>query len=222
METHKVKQPTYYANIPAPVRYDNRLKANSKLLYGEITCLTNKLGYCFATNQYFAELYGVSKNTISIWINDLVKTGHIISTIIRTERNQVKERRISLSQNNEGGIPKNNEENITSNNIKINNNTIIERRLKFEETVHQATDISVDTLDEFCDYWCEQNQSGTKMKFEMERTFDINLRLKRWCRNNKKWNQKPFQNSATSKIESAINTHQKAREMINNINNSNI
>ena len=39
--------PSYYAVIPADVRYDKRLKANEKLMYGEITCLSQKEGYCY-------------------------------------------------------------------------------------------------------------------------------------------------------------------------------
>ena len=46
----------YYAIIPSTVRYDPDLKPSEKLLYGEITSLTNKMGYCFATNKYFADL----------------------------------------------------------------------------------------------------------------------------------------------------------------------
>ena len=42
----------YYAIIPAVVRYDDELTDKAKLLYGEITCLSNKEGYCFATNNY--------------------------------------------------------------------------------------------------------------------------------------------------------------------------
>ena len=37
--------------------------------------------------------------------------------------------------------------------------------------------------DEFIDYWTEMNKSKTKMKFEMQETFDISRRLKRWIRN---------------------------------------
>ena len=65
-----MESPNYYAIIPARVRYSNKLKPSAKLLYGEIVALSNKHGFCYATNNYFAKLYGVSKNTISRWISD--------------------------------------------------------------------------------------------------------------------------------------------------------
>lgn len=63
----------YYAIIPATVRYNQELKFAERLLYGEITALTNKRGYCFATNRYFSELYNVTTETISRWISHLKK-----------------------------------------------------------------------------------------------------------------------------------------------------
>lgn len=69
--------PSYYAIIPANVRYDKSLKPNEKLLYGEITALANKDGYCWSTNGYFSKLYGVNKNTISMWINNLINRGYL-------------------------------------------------------------------------------------------------------------------------------------------------
>lgn len=76
---------SYYAIIPANVRYDRELNANAKLLYGEITALCNEKGYCWATNDYFAELYGVSKVSISNWISSLEKNGYITREIIYKE-----------------------------------------------------------------------------------------------------------------------------------------
>jgi len=72
---------SYYAIIPANVRYDEELTANAKLLYGEITALCNEQGYCWATNEYFSQLYNVSKVSVSKWINQLADKGYIKSDI---------------------------------------------------------------------------------------------------------------------------------------------
>lgn len=72
---------SYYAVIPANVMYDKRLTANAKLIYGEITALCNERGYCLERNSYFAELYNVSKKSVSTWINQLIEFGYIYSEI---------------------------------------------------------------------------------------------------------------------------------------------
>ena len=69
--------PSYYSIIPATVRYDEKLKANEKLMYGEITALASKNGFCWAENRYFAELYNVHKITISKWLKNLEDKGYI-------------------------------------------------------------------------------------------------------------------------------------------------
>ncbi len=92
------EQPTYYAIIPAFVRYDEDLKPNEKLMYGEITSLSNKKGFCHASNRYFAELYKVHKNTISKWLSHLKEKGYIYITIIKNNNNEIIERRIGITQ----------------------------------------------------------------------------------------------------------------------------
>ena len=74
------------AIIPANVRYDKDLPANAKLLYGEITALCNEKGRCMASNGYLADLYGVSKVTVSRWIKALADKGYI-STEIELKEN---------------------------------------------------------------------------------------------------------------------------------------
>lgn len=76
---------SYYAIIPADVRYNKNLPANAKLLYGEITALCNEKGFCWASNDYFAELYGVSKISVSKWINSLIFEGYIIRNFMYKE-----------------------------------------------------------------------------------------------------------------------------------------
>lgn len=77
MDHQKQSEPNYFAIIPAPVRYDKRLRPLARLLYGEITALAKREGYCWAGNQYFADLYEVEKNTVSGWISELAACGYI-------------------------------------------------------------------------------------------------------------------------------------------------
>ena len=71
------EKPSYFAIIPANVRYDSDLKPNEKLLYGEISSLCNKDGTCWASNKYFANLYEVDIATISRWVNNLIDKNYL-------------------------------------------------------------------------------------------------------------------------------------------------
>ena len=90
-------KPSYYAIIPSSVRYCEELKFAERLLYGEITALAGKEGYCFATNKYFADLYKVIPGTISRWISHLENLGFVNVKIIKNEKNQIIERRIYIN-----------------------------------------------------------------------------------------------------------------------------
>lgn len=72
-----METPNYYAVIPAEIRYSKELSMFQKLLYAEITALTQKDGYCWASNKYFAELYDVSERYISQSINSLKEKGFL-------------------------------------------------------------------------------------------------------------------------------------------------
>lgn len=72
-----MEQPNYYSILTASVRYDKDLTPNAKLLYSEITALSNKKGKCWASNSYFANLYNVSNTSISKWIKQLSEKNYI-------------------------------------------------------------------------------------------------------------------------------------------------
>lgn len=95
-----MEAPGYYGILPANVRYDKNLKPMEKIMYSELTALSNKNGYCNASNSYFAELYEVHKNTVGLWINHLEKLGYIKSQLIY-EGKEIKERRIFITPINE-------------------------------------------------------------------------------------------------------------------------
>lgn len=151
------EQPSYYSIITANVRYDNRLTDSEKLLFAEITSLSNKYGYCTASNGYFAKLYEVTKVTISRRIANLKDRGYLNVEIIR-EGNEIKKRKLyPLTQmlrpiNTNDNTPINNfvntsiitnvKENITSiNNTSINN---------INRTDNSATDV---TRERFEEWW---------------------------------------------------------------------
>jgi hypothetical protein len=73
----QIPQRAFYAIIPAGVRYCKDLEPNAKLFYGELTALANEYGYCWASNEYFAELYGVTTRVIQYWLESLKKHGFI-------------------------------------------------------------------------------------------------------------------------------------------------
>lgn len=88
------REPAYHAVIPADVRYDTRLKASAKLLYGELTALCDRTGYCWASNKYFAQLYGTSDRTVERLLQELEDCGYIIREVLRDNKNNVTQRRI--------------------------------------------------------------------------------------------------------------------------------
>lgn len=133
-------KPNFWSVMPASVRYDSRLRPNAKILYSEITALSNKSGFCTATNEYFSELYSLSKTTVSQLISELAKYGYIRVDIIRNDNKAIEERRIFCAEEHApflyGGISKNKHTSIEKtqepiskkckeNNTSINNNTPI-------------------------------------------------------------------------------------------------
>ena len=90
-------RPGYYAVIPADVRYDDSIPANAKLLYGEISALIGADGFCFASNTYFANLYGMAEETIARLITKLEKAGHIRRELERDREGQILSRKLYLN-----------------------------------------------------------------------------------------------------------------------------
>lgn len=130
-----MNNPNYYAILTADVRYCPDLSPQEKILFAEITALSQKDGVCYAGNSYFAELYGLTDTTISHQISDLEKLG-FIKIDFEKEGARVKKRIITIAKNRNGidvllakksnrTVAKNRKENNTSNIILqvYNNNT---------------------------------------------------------------------------------------------------
>jgi hypothetical protein len=156
------EKPNYFAVIPANVRYDTELRANAKLMYGEITALSSKYGECTASNNYFAKLYEVDSSAISKWITQL-KNKNYIEVEYETKGKEIERRIIKiigidkyqyvLPKEQEGYCQKNKENN-TSNNITSNKKEIYKER-KFKKP----------TLIEVEEYCKERNNEVDPQKF---------------------------------------------------------
>ena len=216
------EKPNLFAIIPAKVRYDKNLRANEKLLYGELTALTNKHGYCFASNNYFAELYEVTPQAISRWINNLKKQGYI--TIEYTYKNGTKEieqrliRLVSIncsevstkssevstkssevSTNDLGGY----QQKVKGNN-KIINNNINNNINKYMDTSKSTSKRFIKpTIEEIKEY-CVQND----LRIDCERFYDYyesndwhvgKNKMKDWKATARNWNRNNHSNSNNKK-----------------------
>ena len=109
----------------------------------------------------------------------------------------------NLSATNFTSINKNKE-------IRINNKDIsYTKRLENFYNEVFSFDYTQETLTDFYEYWTEQNKSK-RMRFELQKTWNTNLRLKNWAKNSKKWD-KP---KGMSKLDSQINEWQEAKKLL--------
>ena len=66
---------------------------------------------------------------------------------------------------------------------------ISKREEKFRNDVYAFTNdpYPLVMLQKFCDYWTEKNKSGTKMRYDLEKTFEISRRLVTWSSRDKEF-----------------------------------
>lgn len=168
-------KPNYYSVIPAIVRYDNELKPNEKLLYGEITSLTNKNNECWATNSYFARLYNVNSATISRWISHLKEKGYVVVEFIyKNETKEIEKRVIKII-----GVPINQ----PMNTYMLNNQEVliekskgyiqknqegIDKKVKENNTSINNTSINIKEINKerFETFWKQYPKKVNKFKSE--------------------------------------------------------
>jgi len=94
---------------------------------------------------------------------------------------------INKRWNNTNVIRPNNQRNTSISISKSKEDKIksIENRiLDFKKSIQSIEGISDEDKENFFLYWTEKNKSGSKYRAEMEKTFSIPLRLKRWSSNN--------------------------------------
>lgn len=68
---------SYWAVLPANIRYHRELTQTEKLLYAEVSALAQSDGFCWATDAYLAETLGCSVATVTRSLRKLRKLGFI-------------------------------------------------------------------------------------------------------------------------------------------------
>lgn len=180
--------------IPKDIWLDENLTWMEKLLLVEIDSLDAEKG-CYASNDYFAKFFQLSKSRISDLVGQLVAKGYI-TTFFLYEGKQIKRREISMVipiRKFEGGIRKTEEgysENAQDINTLVNNtisnstNKIYNHKESFLNRVNEHRDKLGNQYQAFIDYWTEANDKG-KMRFQDQKFFDISRRIATWVKNSK-------------------------------------
>lgn len=99
----EIRKPSYWAVLPACVRYDASLPPNAKLLYAEISALCDDVGYCFAHNEYFARNFELNSKSIQRLLKVLADRKYIAIEVVRDpDTKEVLERKIFAGINPAG------------------------------------------------------------------------------------------------------------------------
>ena len=117
----------------------------------------------------------------------VVKTNKKLTHLTILNFNELQKNQIATKPQTNHNQTHSNKDNKVNKDINI-------RLLDFKKLVNSTgLETNKDTIESFIEYWTEKNMSGKKMKFEMQKTFDVKRRLQRWIQNAKDWNIKPKQ-----------------------------
>ena len=194
-------KPNYYAILTSEVRYNENLTPNAKLLYAEITALINMNGECFASNKYFADLYGKSKTTISKWVSELVKEGYVeVKLTYKEGTKQINNRYIRILK---GGMVKNLNtpilKKLKDNNTIVNNNTTYSNNKPTIEEIKQ---------------YCLQRNNGIDAEqffdfYESKNWYVGKNKMKNWQAAIRTWEKRK---TKTSKIDAQLDNYNNAKK----------
>ncbi len=200
------EKPSYYAIIPAQVRYSKKLTPNAKLLYAEITALCNMNGKCTASTEYFCRLYEVSRVSIQKWLKNLEDNNYINRVnIYKPYSKQIECRLITLVNiPSKEKLTDNTNINITNTNLTDSNKKAFFKKPTVEE-VHQYCNERKNKVcaDAFIDFYESKNFMIGKNKMK-----DWKACVRTWERREEK---KP---KTMSKIDMQLNEYLKGKEYL--------
>jgi hypothetical protein len=86
----------------------------------------------------------------------------------------------------------------------------------FDSLKNFSNKYSSEMLDSFANYWTESNARG-KMRWQLEKTFEITNRLATWSRNESKFAKSNSSGNRPSKMDTRIDQYQQSVQIINNL-----
>lgn len=161
-----VKRSNWDSLLPAAVRYDSRLKGDAKVLYSEILLLSNKAGYCYATDQHLAALFDKRRETINRYIKSLVKYGYIKIESTRQGKTVV-ERKIYPLTLPKTSIFQNGKSVISRDSAKLSDQTVT-KSLVSDQTVTKVSDQIVTKVSDQIVTVNDSNSNDSKKELERE------------------------------------------------------
>jgi len=157
-----------------------------------ISSLCAEKGYCYASNQYFAELFGISEVAVSQRIKKLEEKGYIEITYQRRGC-EVISREIQLKLTLTDDLRKLKptiKENFKENNTSIKNTSIKKRNIK-EKFIPPSVEeveryVSENKLDVDSDYFYKYFETGNWIDSQGKPVKNWKQKLLTWDKNNKK------------------------------------
>jgi len=95
---HINQSPGYWSILTASVRYSDKLTDFEKVLFSDISALSNKNGYCNASNAYFSRVFKKTIRSIRMSIKHLIENKFLNSEFIYDKQTkEIIERRLFIA-----------------------------------------------------------------------------------------------------------------------------
>jgi len=155
-----------------------------------------KRGQLITGRKKLSEETGISEQSIRTCLNKLKMTNELtikstnkysIITICNYDKYQsillLPDHQIN-QQSNQQTTSKQPASNHKQEDKELKNKRIKEKKLNLINELKNYLNIyDKEMLNDFFDYWTEPNKSQTKLRYELEKTWDLSRRLKRWAKN---------------------------------------
>lgn len=205
-----------------------RLKGNDLVVFLYLLTHADAEGVCDTSYAILSHELGLSVQSLRTITNRLRATGEIVSTSTnkithvticnyesyvqkQLKRQQAKSTLINKQNSKE------NSELVVASVPNIADKLEKDRKEFYNSLIPYVQTYGKAIVREFYDYWTETNTSMTKMKFQLEKTWNTSMRISRWARNNNHINGNNYgRETITDKIRRTVEEANKFSEQQRN------